>query len=631
MFQDAFKPTKKTGYQREVQRVEVEKACSESDQISPLLEDFGERKGPAADDSGAFIVQSWYEDINNEWVPFGEAPLDPPRKQAPGHRHRANAIPEEYCCPLLLGLMSDPVMAQDGNTYERSEVEKYFATCSDGAFGSTTLFKSPLSGVLISTSIVTNRNLEKLIVDDVNAGAISLSKLELEEWRNRRALKIALERSDPREPYIVPEQYPADFLARLVRLDRPDEGNLSEYDSGLSLALPSPVHVPSPLGRACCAVTFCFESLPEQDGSFQSCRRCQRQVCQACTRVEVSDILCGDRNAPMYKICIECVFQVSDVLASMETSELSRANMSFAASQAVRERLIRRYVAKRLEHITQTAFAIQKDFELQNIYTEMCDALRRDIACKTEEMDEVDRLVVERRDQFKKQLDFAQLQDYSVPNPGGHLQGLQDSLAEIFAADGNDDHGALVMPRAYTRSDLLDVTLALDEGASSRHRLPLNLVYPTSGSQHQLQVLQGRLEAFSAEKRPLLRLEVSREKMQLQNLCDKMERSLTLKKTQRNAVEELLKRLELLGLASNQAEANSTNSPCSAASIGDALCSTTPVLASPEDQTAPMLSLLMCSNCHAGPVEHPPLTGCANCNHQGSSWVGWDGVAGPHR
>ena len=35
------------------------------------------------------------------------------------------AIPEEFMCPISKELMKDPVIAFDGNTYERSEIEDY--------------------------------------------------------------------------------------------------------------------------------------------------------------------------------------------------------------------------------------------------------------------------------------------------------------------------------------------------------------------------------------------------------------------------------------------------------------------------------------------------------------------------
>ncbi|EGB11855.1 hypothetical protein AURANDRAFT_19864, partial [Aureococcus anophagefferens] len=36
--------------------------------------------------------------------------------------------PEELCCPVTCELMKDPVMADDGHTYERVAIEQWFAT-----------------------------------------------------------------------------------------------------------------------------------------------------------------------------------------------------------------------------------------------------------------------------------------------------------------------------------------------------------------------------------------------------------------------------------------------------------------------------------------------------------------------
>ena len=33
-------------------------------------------------------------------------------------------VPDEYCCPLSLSIMVDPVIASDGTTYEREEIER---------------------------------------------------------------------------------------------------------------------------------------------------------------------------------------------------------------------------------------------------------------------------------------------------------------------------------------------------------------------------------------------------------------------------------------------------------------------------------------------------------------------------
>ena len=55
-------------------------------------------------------------------------------------------IPKDFCCPLALNLMRDPVVASDGQTYERSSIENWFkeghteSPLNDEPFTSTNLY-----------------------------------------------------------------------------------------------------------------------------------------------------------------------------------------------------------------------------------------------------------------------------------------------------------------------------------------------------------------------------------------------------------------------------------------------------------------------------------------------------------
>ena len=51
-------------------------------------------------------------------------------------------IPGEYCCCLSKKLMEDPVLAADGETYERTAIEAYFQHCRD----SNQSLVSPITG-----------------------------------------------------------------------------------------------------------------------------------------------------------------------------------------------------------------------------------------------------------------------------------------------------------------------------------------------------------------------------------------------------------------------------------------------------------------------------------------------------
>ena len=57
----------------------------------------------------------------------------------------AREVPEDFECPITTELMVDPVIATDGETYERAAIEEWFA------LGKTT---SPMSGDEIDPSVI---------------------------------------------------------------------------------------------------------------------------------------------------------------------------------------------------------------------------------------------------------------------------------------------------------------------------------------------------------------------------------------------------------------------------------------------------------------------------------------------
>eukprot|EP00492_Amphilonche_elongata_P000279 TRINITY_DN113_c0_g1_i5.p1 TRINITY_DN113_c0_g1~~TRINITY_DN113_c0_g1_i5.p1 ORF type:complete len:105 (+),score=28.66 TRINITY_DN113_c0_g1_i5:141-455(+) len=56
-------------------------------------------------------------------------------------------IPYKFLCPITRDILEDPVVAQDGNTYERSAVERWFRQCHS----------SPMFGTTIGARLVTNQ------------------------------------------------------------------------------------------------------------------------------------------------------------------------------------------------------------------------------------------------------------------------------------------------------------------------------------------------------------------------------------------------------------------------------------------------------------------------------------------
>ena len=68
----------------------------------------------------------------------------------------ASAIPNEFYCPITFGLMTDPVIAEDGHTYEREAIEQWFVNHNT----------SPKTNLpLISTNLIANIALRNTIRD----------------------------------------------------------------------------------------------------------------------------------------------------------------------------------------------------------------------------------------------------------------------------------------------------------------------------------------------------------------------------------------------------------------------------------------------------------------------------------
>ena len=65
----------------------------------------------------------------------------------------AAEIPDEYCCPISKEIMQDPVIASDGNTYERSAITTWLERSST----------SPLTRQPLEQALFPNHNLKKLV------------------------------------------------------------------------------------------------------------------------------------------------------------------------------------------------------------------------------------------------------------------------------------------------------------------------------------------------------------------------------------------------------------------------------------------------------------------------------------
>ena len=81
--------------------------------------------------------------------PSREATSSPPRKQTASAAtspppQPPPAVPDELLCPITLSLMSDPVLAMDGHTYERAAIEDWLRRSRD----------SPRTGVALASDLL---------------------------------------------------------------------------------------------------------------------------------------------------------------------------------------------------------------------------------------------------------------------------------------------------------------------------------------------------------------------------------------------------------------------------------------------------------------------------------------------
>ena len=89
-------------------------------------------------------------------------------------RNAPAPIPNEFLCPITLGIMADPVVAADGHSYERAAIEKWIAENSVqqyqgyGYGGGSSVVNSPKTGAALpNTNLIPNYALRSQIQDFV--------------------------------------------------------------------------------------------------------------------------------------------------------------------------------------------------------------------------------------------------------------------------------------------------------------------------------------------------------------------------------------------------------------------------------------------------------------------------------
>ena len=122
-------------------------------------------------DRGALLdsVESYLEEPDEvgeeEDGPKGHAADAPPATARPGttawRPPTGLDVPPAFCCPITMSVMTDPVLAADGFTYERSAIEKWLFGGKKGA-----PVTSPMTGeALESKKLLQNLTLRSMIRD----------------------------------------------------------------------------------------------------------------------------------------------------------------------------------------------------------------------------------------------------------------------------------------------------------------------------------------------------------------------------------------------------------------------------------------------------------------------------------
>jgi hypothetical protein len=89
------------------------------------------------------------------------------------NRLRGMKIRDEFLCPITYELMREPVVAQDGHTYEKSAIEKWLKTHTN----------SPRTGEPMESLTIANMNMKKLIQDLINEGGAGLYTADVSDSR----------------------------------------------------------------------------------------------------------------------------------------------------------------------------------------------------------------------------------------------------------------------------------------------------------------------------------------------------------------------------------------------------------------------------------------------------------------
>ncbi|KAL7579566.1 hypothetical protein ACA910_007935 [Epithemia clementina (nom. ined.)] len=273
--------------------------------------------------------------------------------------------------PITYQIMADPVTCEDGHTYDRPVIHRCFRervlaeeerqkkqsennstnvddTSCGGVVGPIALI-SPVTGSVVSGSLVPNHILEQQIVRLMEHNLFNLNSDDIADWEERRREKKENDRKREEEDRLFrarqgemrrnaeeaekrnrsrandanedgkTDSFDESIFVRLDRRAIDSSVLLSTADTGLSCAVvESSMRVPREIAMANGAVLRCMVhrcAARLENGSETWCSRCARIVCGQCLAFDVTDIQ-SPGSQEIHKICVDCITQLVDVMES---------------------------------------------------------------------------------------------------------------------------------------------------------------------------------------------------------------------------------------------------------------------------------------------------------------------------
>jgi hypothetical protein len=337
---------------------------------------------------------------------------------------------DDYEDPISKEIMADPVKCSDGYTYERQNIERHFRTCieseqqrqaelesgqptesADACCGARIPVEliSPLTGGVVSDTLLPDKNLERTIVRLVENNALGMTEEEIRDWtqlreekrvhdrereqelqaaranelrmaeqaaqaeERRRAERISSSASMEAAPTNDGNALPA-ARVRVDRNVRIESEKLCENDLGLSVSLCEqgdrifPEYIIASSQQVRCMVACCAGPMDPEHPTW--CDRCGRIICQDCLNFGVTDISTPNPKS-MHAVCSECVRQTLDAIDLSDPRCCQTRDIIQTMNLQQDAARLRNAAADAQDHIVR--------FETNEAYQPRLEALRRDI------------------------------------------------------------------------------------------------------------------------------------------------------------------------------------------------------------------------------------------------------------